>query len=336
MLHTILLLLAIPRGAGASNDFLGNWIGETAVALKHQTLLDLALPGTHDTLTYDLSTVISDGGIDGHAALAAAMHIGSSRLPNLDALEFARKQAQTQVLNITAQLDAGVRFLDFRVMYTGAAGNKDWYSLHMLQSNELAMNYFHEVRSWLDAHPTELVVLWLSKHGSECAVGQDAFPGVSPATKQTFWRQIENLFAGLLFNSSVSSVNATSVPDLVARSHRAIFWVSDYEEFTGSAQTALDGCNIDNSFTSSVAGFDLAADVSTLAGASAQKAADKAASRFYLLSMANSPPGSGARRKVLCAAKDLPNRPHPPVWGMLRLACLTYCVPSRCGRLLRH
>lgn len=175
MLHTILLLLAIPRGAGASNDFLGNWIGETAVALKHQTLLDLALPGTHDTLTYDLSTVISDGGIDGHAALAAAMHIGSSRLPNLEALEFARKQAQTQVLNITAQLDAGVRFLDFRVMYTGAAGNKDWYSLHMLQSNELAMNYFHEVRSWLDAHPTELVVLWLASTAASAQSGKMPF-----------------------------------------------------------------------------------------------------------------------------------------------------------------
>ncbi len=31
--------------------------------------------------------------------------------------DFIRNQSATQVLNITQQLDAGVRFVDFRIMY---------------------------------------------------------------------------------------------------------------------------------------------------------------------------------------------------------------------------
>ena len=29
----------------------------------------------------------------------------------------------------------------------------------------------------MDEHPSELLVLWMSKHGSECNTGQDQYPG---------------------------------------------------------------------------------------------------------------------------------------------------------------
>ena len=44
---------------GSLNDVIGNL-----------TILDLSLPGTHDSLTYDLSTTISDGGIDDYPELS--------------------------------------------------------------------------------------------------------------------------------------------------------------------------------------------------------------------------------------------------------------------------
>jgi hypothetical protein len=43
--------------AFASDSYLANWMGAIAPALAHATLLDMALPGTHDTMTYDLTTV---------------------------------------------------------------------------------------------------------------------------------------------------------------------------------------------------------------------------------------------------------------------------------------
>merc|ERR1719199_2131407 len=137
-------MLAPPCHGAVADDFLPNWMGRLSAVLGKQTFLDLTLPGTHDTLTYDLSKTISDGGIDDEAWLSIILN----KFGSLGSItDFIHKQAQTQGLTVTQQLDAGIRFLDFRVMFTAG----DWRSLHMLQSNGKALDYFHEVRAWLDA-----------------------------------------------------------------------------------------------------------------------------------------------------------------------------------------
>ena len=82
-------------------------------------------------------------------------------------------QAKTQGLDVVAQLDAGIRFLDFRIVYSAAPDQPSWaahswYGLHMLQTNQHALSYLTSVRQWMDAHPTEVVVMWISRHGSTC------------------------------------------------------------------------------------------------------------------------------------------------------------------------
>ena len=42
-------------------EFLPDWMGNLKGVIGDLTLLDLSLPGTHDTLTYDLSLTPSDG-----------------------------------------------------------------------------------------------------------------------------------------------------------------------------------------------------------------------------------------------------------------------------------
>jgi hypothetical protein len=56
------------------SNFLSNWMGNTMSVLGNLALLDLSLPGTHDTMTYDLSDIVSDGGIDDHDELAKILH----------------------------------------------------------------------------------------------------------------------------------------------------------------------------------------------------------------------------------------------------------------------
>jgi hypothetical protein len=87
--------------------------------------------------------------------------------------DFIRSGAQTQDLTVTQQLDAGIRFLDVRMMLEYTDEPAIWYSLHMMQSRGTSLQYFREIRAWMDAHPSEVVVMWLSKHGNECATGQD-------------------------------------------------------------------------------------------------------------------------------------------------------------------
>ena len=132
-------------------------------------------------------------------------------------------------------------------------GNGDWYSLHCLESNKLALEYLKELKNWMLSHPSEVVVLWMTKHGSEDATGDDAYPGVKPSDKQAYWSQIVDLMDGLIIDTTVSSPNSTAINDLVARGHRLIPYVGDYAEFTGDlSKYAMDGSLMDNQLGSSV------------------------------------------------------------------------------------
>ena len=50
-------------------SFLANWMGKSLPIIENQTLLDLSLPGTHDTLTYDLSERVADNANDMYVSL---------------------------------------------------------------------------------------------------------------------------------------------------------------------------------------------------------------------------------------------------------------------------
>lgn len=155
------------------------------------TVLDVSLPGTHDTMTYDLSTTVSDRANDLDELFAYLLHEFGGEIPELG--EFIRNQSGTQSMNITQQLDGGVRFIDFRIQYTRGptfvrakrvgrevdgqpqretSASQKWYCLHFMETQHTALSYLQEIHSWLVDHPTEILVLWMSKHGSQCENSQ--------------------------------------------------------------------------------------------------------------------------------------------------------------------
>jgi hypothetical protein len=261
------------------------------VVIGDATLLDLSLPGTHDSLTYNLSLKTSDGGIDGAIALAQAMHRFSDEIP--DKLnDFIRTQAQTQVLTLTQQLNNGIRFLDFRIMYEYSDRiDPQWYSLHFLQTYETAIAYLKEAHLWLLSHPQEILVVWLSKHGSTCSTGESAYPKTSVEAKQSFWSDVVSIFGSLLVNSVETPINETSIATLLSLNKRIVIYASDYIEFTGSSELALDGCLIDNALGPSVYQAEDMVEWqnSFFAAAEATKARDKGRQGLLLMSMASSP-----------------------------------------------
>jgi hypothetical protein len=45
--------------AGARDDnFLENWMGALYPVIQNQTMLDISIPGTHDSMTWDLSETV--------------------------------------------------------------------------------------------------------------------------------------------------------------------------------------------------------------------------------------------------------------------------------------
>jgi hypothetical protein len=253
-------------------------MGNMRDSIGHLTLLDLSLPGTHDTLTYDLSLRVSDGGIDGSDVLAELLHNYTAIIPN-GIEDYIRQQAQTHDLDIVSQLNNGMRFIDFRQMFEYSDGaDADWYSLHMIQSVQTCMVYLTQIRQWMDIHDQEIVVLWLSKHGDTSAEGGNQYPNTPIEAKQKYWQQIEGLFQGLLVDFSVTKINETTVASMISSNQRLVIYASDYVEFTGSSKYALDAKLIDNrlgpSCTDEVNA--LAYERSLFAEANSIKAADRA------------------------------------------------------------
>ena len=58
---------------------------------------------------YDLSLIVSDGGVDGSDKLAEILHDYSHLVPN-GIEDYIRQQSQTQDLDITTQLNNGIQF----------------------------------------------------------------------------------------------------------------------------------------------------------------------------------------------------------------------------------
>eukprot|EP00911_Craspedida_sp_UC1_P002858 UC1_evm3s2093 len=277
--------------------FLPNWMGVLAPVIANQTLLDLSLPGTHDSMTYDLSTTFSDGANDLPLPVAWVLHEFRHLAPGA----FVRNQSKTQGLSMRLQLENGVRFIDFRNMWTSppnasATAAHDWYCLHMMESNGRALAYLTEARDFLREHPSEILVLWFSRHGSQCLSGQGQYPGVSPRVKQAFWAQVEALFDGMLMDSSQNNgeeaPNRTTYAEMVATGRRVVAYTSDYSEFTGNSTRAIDACAIDNQLGTSMSDFpgSVAGLLGAFATANITKAQDKARGRFYLKSLAAGPP----------------------------------------------
>lgn len=199
---------------------------------------------------------------------------------------------------MTAQLDSGIRFLDFRIMYTQAPdkdrGAKDWYCLHGCQTKKTSLEYLTQLKDWLVAHPTEIVVLWSSRHGDTRISGTDQYPDTTPADRQLFWRQVEALFGSLLFDTAAAPLSAVPVKELRARGQRLIWYAADWAEFTGNSTKAIDNKQIDNQLTGSITNerSGSASQIALFHSAAATRQKDKEADRFFLASMADSTPST--------------------------------------------
>ena len=217
-------------------------------------------------------------------------------LTPLVAGSFVRQQGQTQGLNITTMLDNGIRFIDFRIMYTdapGKSGGRDWYCLHGCQTTHTAATYLGQLKAWLTAHPTEVVVLWSSRHGDNRINGTEQYPATTPAVRQAFWRVVVTTFGRMLFDSSNATLAETPVTAMLEKGQQLVWYAADWAEFTGSSPLAIDNAQIDNQLPGASWSSGGQADLArTFASASATRAADKAANKLFLVSLADSPPGS--------------------------------------------
>jgi hypothetical protein len=200
----------------------------------------MSLPGTHDTLTYDLGTIMSRTAITDNLSLGELIKLLEEySVPGQLIGEFMKLQAQTQTLSLTDQLNSGVRFLDIRLSHE----DDGWYGYHFVITNSKVDTYLTEINSWLEDHPTEMVVLWVSHHGSCCL--QDQFPGAGDEDYSDLFEEISSIFGSKLVNPSTDGhPSETEYSDYQSAKRQVVLYLSDYQRF-GSPPTALNACPVE-------------------------------------------------------------------------------------------
>ncbi|XP_066139925.1 PI-PLC X domain-containing protein 3-like [Euwallacea fornicatus] len=134
-------------GADLAAD-LKNWMSRLPEDLRKVPINYLAIPGTHDSFTVDV-TSSSKVSPDGEDIMRVLEFLTVAR-------EVMANWSRTQAFDVRQQLEAGIRFFDLRLCLNSDDG--DLYFCHGLYSTEVR-GVFANLSSYLDDHPNEVVIL---------------------------------------------------------------------------------------------------------------------------------------------------------------------------------
>ncbi|XP_057575160.1 PI-PLC X domain-containing protein 1 [Hippopotamus amphibius kiboko] len=130
-----------------------DWMAALCSRLWDVPLHHLSLPGSHDTMTYCLNKKSPIAHNE-----SWMLRLLSKVLPCVTR-PVVLKWSVTQVLTVTEQLDAGVRYLDLRIAHMVEGSEKNLHFVHMVYTTALVEDTLTEISEWLENHPREVVIL---------------------------------------------------------------------------------------------------------------------------------------------------------------------------------
>ncbi|XP_007538520.2 PI-PLC X domain-containing protein 1 isoform X2 [Erinaceus europaeus] len=160
---------------------LEDWMSALYPELWDLPLHHLSIPGNHDTMTYCLnrkSPVAPDQ--------SWLLRLLTKLLPCVTR-PVVLKWAITQDLDVTAQLSAGVRYLDLRVAHMRDGTDRNLHFLHVVYTTALVEDTLTEIAEWLEQHPREVVILACRN-----------FQGLSQTLHEYLVTCIRNIFGDML------------------------------------------------------------------------------------------------------------------------------------------
>ncbi|XP_012516320.1 PREDICTED: PI-PLC X domain-containing protein 1-like [Propithecus coquereli] len=142
---------SVPSRRCASEN--ADWMSALCPRLWDVPLHHLCIPGSHDTMTYclDKRSPISP-------AQPRLLRLLSKAVPCVT-LPVVLKWSVTQALDVTEQLDAGVRYLDLRIAHMLGGSEKNLRFVHTVYTTALVEDTLTEISEWLEKHPREVVIL---------------------------------------------------------------------------------------------------------------------------------------------------------------------------------
>uniref|UniRef100_A0A3P8TS17 Phosphatidylinositol-specific phospholipase C X domain-containing protein n=1 Tax=Amphiprion percula TaxID=161767 RepID=A0A3P8TS17_AMPPE len=143
----------MPAQKSKGKDGMSNWMSQLPPELHTVPLFELTLPGSHDSMSYDLdinSSIVEPDGLKRFSKIYCVRKI-------------VRKWAITQEATVTKQLDAGLRYLDLRIARKPDDTNPTrLYFYHGLYTRADVETVLKDINDWAGTHPKEIVILSLS------------------------------------------------------------------------------------------------------------------------------------------------------------------------------
>ncbi|XP_004454762.2 PI-PLC X domain-containing protein 1 [Dasypus novemcinctus] len=158
-----------------------DWMSQLCPLLWDVPVHYLSIPGSHDTMSYSLdkTSPISRG-------KPRLLRLLAKAVPCLTRPVVLRWSV-TQVLPVTQQLDAGVRYLDLRIAHMLEGSEKNLHFVHMLYTKALVEDTLTEISEWLENHPREVVILACRN-----------FEGMTPELHEYLVTCLRNIFGDML------------------------------------------------------------------------------------------------------------------------------------------
>ncbi|XP_034557455.1 PI-PLC X domain-containing protein 1 [Notolabrus celidotus] len=149
--------------SGAREPSLGelpmeSWMSHLPCALWDIPLYHLAIPGSHNAITYCLD--MNDRSPVDLTQPDMLQKLDKYMKPLIR--PFVYKWAITQEFTIKQQLDCGIRYCDLRIAHRPNDSSTDLYFYHGVYTSLTVETVLMEIREWLDAHPREVVILSFS------------------------------------------------------------------------------------------------------------------------------------------------------------------------------
>eukprot|EP00892_Ulva_mutabilis_P006794 jgi/Ulvmu1/4487/UM002_0212.1 len=138
---------------GSESNQCARWMAENSDIISSMSLLNLTLPGSHDSAAYDLNGHIMPGELPW--AIRQILLVAESL--GLPPEQYIIKWSESQSLKLPEQLRSGIRFLDLRAGYNGSM----WVACHTAEGPPV-QQLFEAIDDFLNNHEQEVLVVELT------------------------------------------------------------------------------------------------------------------------------------------------------------------------------
>ncbi|XP_066522459.1 PI-PLC X domain-containing protein 1 [Hoplias malabaricus] len=131
----------------------GDWMSSLPEELWDIPLTHLAIPGSHDAMSYclDITSPLVQSESDTFRLLDGIFYCFTRPV--------IYRWTTTQVKGIMEQLQAGIRYFDLRIAKRPNDTSNDLYFSHIIYTQLRVVETLRTMATWLSAHPKEIVIL---------------------------------------------------------------------------------------------------------------------------------------------------------------------------------